>query len=367
MKKSILLVITILMMTFGITTNVNADTCEFLSADTNAFFNKTATLTNGLNNLDISTSATWDFGRPNATSINNRVWYVISDTQQNVNISNLNLDISCSNYSYDTDDTITQTITYADGSTANIQGTIYKEICNKWKVEKTQGYISSMVINTAPLIESLAVYQYNENNQVVVCNVGYNGYFSCPYSKVTKYRFQFALGNSSSANIKYGIASGRWQICTSDTQLIINNQNQNTTTISNNITNLNDNILDSNLNSSTSSNASSIGSNDINSGSKNVILDFMLMPITFIQNLLNSFDNTCATLCIGNCGSGHDNDWRFIFPCIDLQSILGSTVYNLIDLLMTFGMVFAFVRSVVGFLKKALLLESDVSSEVRIF
>ena len=354
-------------MIFGTITNVNADTCEFLNADTNVFFNKTATLTNGLNNLDINTSGIWDFSRPNATSINNRVWYVISDTQQNISISNLNLDITCSNYSYNTADTSVMTITYADSTQSSIQGTIYKEICNKWQVEKSQGMVSNMVINSSPLIESLAVYQFDENNQAFSCNVGYNGYFSCPYSKVSKYRFQFALGNSSSANIKYGIATGRWQICTSDTQTIINNQNQNTTTISNNITNLNDNILDCNLNTNTSSNASNIGANDINSSSKNVILDFMLLPINFINNILNSFGNTCATLCLGNCGSGHDNDWRFVFPCIDIQSILGSTIYNTIDVLMCFGMIFAFLRSVVGFLKKALLLESDVSSEVRIF
>lgn len=157
---------------------------------------------------------------------------------------------------------------------------------------------------------------------------------------------------------------------TSINNISTNIQNQNTqqhndsTTINNSITSLNDTITDSTIDSDT--NTDSISDN-INSTTSNNVLNFMLIPLNFVQSIINGFENSCSQVCLGNCGSGHDNDWRFIFPCIDIRSYIGNAVYNTIDALMCISMIFAFLHSVVGFAKKALLLESDVSSEVRVF
>lgn len=144
-------------------------------------------------------------------------------------------------------------------------------------------------------------------------------------------------------------------------------QHNDSTAINNNITNTYNFISSDTIESTT--NTDSISS-QFDSNTNNNVLNFMLIPINFVSSILDGFDNECNQVCLGNCSNGgfHDNfNFTFVLPCLDIRSVIGNDIYNTIDALMCVAMIFAFIRSVVGFAKKALLLEADVSSEVRVF
>lgn len=152
---------------------------------------------------------------------------------------------------------------------------------------------------------------------------------------------------------------------TTNTQNIINNQNQNAQQQHNDAQQQYNFISNTTIDTNTTSNVNNIDVSDRDT--KLAVTNFALIPLNFMQSIINSFSSSCSQVCIGNCQSGHINDWRFVFPCLDLESLVGSTVYAVIDSLFAFGMVFAFIRSVRKFFINALLLTTDASSEVGVF
>ena len=366
MKKSILLLITILMMIFGITTNVYAETCQsnFVNSVHSNMLNYTSNITNGLNanTKYLPNNETFTI-ESNYRHLKGTLWYTIVANDQV--ISNINLETTCTS-SHLENMVPDMVITYADGTHADIDGSTYEKICDSWETRQVN---KTLTLSTQSEITMVGLRLIKNDNGWYSCFVDSSGNFDCPINGGGTFKgftFLHTLSNNSNAQVKYGFVSGQFYKCENDTQQIINNQNQNTNTISNNITNLNDNIISTNISSDTTTNTTNISDNNINADSKNVVLDFMLMPINFIRNILNSFNSTCATLCLGNCTSGHDNEWYFVLPCVDIRSIVGDTIYNTIDVLMCFGMVFGFLSSVVNFIKRILILESDTSTEVRI-
>lgn len=67
---------------------------------------------------------------------------------------------------------------------------------------------------------------------------------------------------------------------------------------------------------------------DINQDySNNPVSDLITMPITFLQTLNNNVGGSCITWDLGSL-LGHN----LKMPCINLQQILGSNLYNLLDM-----------------------------------
>lgn len=61
--------------------------------------------------------------------------------------------------------------------------------------------------------------------------------------------------------------------------------------------------------------------------SNNPVSDLITMPITFLQRLNNNISGSCITWNLGSLLGTN-----LTMPCINLQQILGSTLYNLIDM-----------------------------------
>lgn len=61
--------------------------------------------------------------------------------------------------------------------------------------------------------------------------------------------------------------------------------------------------------------------------SNNPVSDLITMPITFLQRLNNNVSGSCITWNLGSLLGTN-----LTMPCINLQQILGSTLYNLIDM-----------------------------------
>lgn len=109
-----------------------------------------------------------------------------------------------------------------------------------------------------------------------------------------------------------------------NTNNIINNQNENTNTINNNLNDIEDTLTDDSVDDPNS---------DINTmkgklASNGVITQLISLPITLYQSVLNNIQATCHTFSLGALYGTN-----LSFPCINLESLLGSTLWNIIDIL----------------------------------
>lgn len=139
----------------------------------------------------------------------------------------------------------------------------------------------------------------------------------------------------------------QFEICNSGNQAIVDSQKENT----NAINDVNDTLKDDNVDNP---------SNDISSLSGQVsstdsISDIFLLPIRLIQIILNSLNSTsCSSI---NLGSLYGTN--LTFTCINLQSILGNTLYNLIDLFFAFGIIFGLRKYILEIFTKITSLKED--------
>lgn len=345
---------------------VKAEVCENIYIP--SMTNLTSTINTGRNVLthDIQVFNI-NSNNINASYIKGQIYYVITKNNDTYT-SNVDWTTTCQNVQdYTTTYAQSYTITYADGSTATISGRNQEidDICTSLR---TQGALTHN-INYEPDIINVGLMLLDNNNKYTTCKVDKTGYFECPIqygaTSIKNIAFMFGLEKYSSVEIRYGLMHNNINRCMSDAQSIINNNNTNTQTIHNDNQQQYNFISNSTIDTSTTSNVNNIDVS--NSDTKLAVTNFALIPLNFMQSIINSFNSTCSQVCIGNCGSGHDNDWRFVFPCLDFESILGSNLYNIIDSLFAFGMVFAFIRSVRKFFFNALLLTTDASSEVGVF
>lgn len=152
-----------------------------------------------------------------------------------------------------------------------------------------------------------------------------------------------------------------------NTQSIINNQNQNAQQQHNDAQQQYNYISNTTISNENYTNTQTISDNNTNTETKSVVMNFWLIPLNFFNSIIASFENTCTQVCVGECGSGHDNAWRFVFPCLDIKGFVGNTIYNTIDAFFAVGMIFAFVKRAKNFFINALMLTNDVASEVSVF
>lgn len=110
--------------------------------------------------------------------------------------------------------------------------------------------------------------------------------------------------------------------------------NQNQTIINqNNETNQNLNDIDDSINNDdVDSNNTTSTISDLNEevASNSVISDLLLLPVTLFQNIINSINGSCSSFSLGNLYGTN-----LTLPCIDLRSLLGTTIYNSIDILIS--------------------------------
>lgn len=103
------------------------------------------------------------------------------------------------------------------------------------------------------------------------------------------------------------------QICKNGNQALADNQNQ-----------INSNITDS----STDDPSSDITDMSSDISSNTVISDLLLLPVSLFQNILNSINGTCSSFNLGSLFGTN-----LILPCIDIENIIGSSLWGIIDVL----------------------------------
>lgn len=101
--------------------------------------------------------------------------------------------------------------------------------------------------------------------------------------------------------------------------------------------------INNTLNDSTTSNPDS----DLNTmsskvASNNSITQLLTLPITLFQNVLNNINGTCSSYSLGAL-YGHN----LSLPCINLESILGSTLWGVIDILISGLFILSFRKKMV--------------------
>lgn len=121
-------------------------------------------------------------------------------------------------------------------------------------------------------------------------------------------------------------------------QSIIDSQNQNTQDIIDSQNNINNSINDS---------TTDAPNNDVNSmnskvASNNSITQLLTLPITLFQNVLNNINGSCSSYNLGAL-YGHN----LTLPCINLGSILGSTLWGVIDVLISGLFILSFRKKMV--------------------
>lgn len=131
-----------------------------------------------------------------------------------------------------------------------------------------------------------------------------------------------------------------------NTQNIINNQNNNTQNIINNQnqnqqqTNEKLDDINNSLNDETGVSQNDVSNKTDEWSSKlagtGPVSNMVLMPITLLNGYLNGFNSTCSTFNLGNL-MGTD----IILPCINISNYLGSTLWNVIDILFSGFMIYA--------------------------
>lgn len=116
-------------------------------------------------------------------------------------------------------------------------------------------------------------------------------------------------------------------------QNIIDNQNENTQKITDSVDANTDAINDINdtLNDSSVDNpSSSFNGLENNFPTNSVISDLLLLPVRLYQSVLNSINGTCSSF---NLGSLFNHN--LTMPCLNINSVLGSTLYGVIDILIS--------------------------------
>lgn len=88
-------------------------------------------------------------------------------------------------------------------------------------------------------------------------------------------------------------------------------------------------------------------SSDINTmnskiASNNAITQLLTLPITLYQSILNSANGSCSSISLGSLYNHSLN-----LPCINLQNLLGSTLYGIIDILISGLFILSFRKKMV--------------------
>lgn len=74
----------------------------------------------------------------------------------------------------------------------------------------------------------------------------------------------------------------------------------------------------------------------------NSISQLLTLPIQLYQNILNSVSGSCSSFSLGSLFNH-----SLTFPCINLKSLLGSTLFNIIDILISGLFILSFRKKIV--------------------
>ena len=106
----------------------------------------------------------------------------------------------------------------------------------------------------------------------------------------------------------------------------INQVKQEVTEINNSVDKVNDTLNDDTVDSSNTTDTLSGLSNSVASNS--VISDLLLLPVTLFQNIVNNINGSCSSFNLGTL-----YNTNLSLPCINIPSLIGDTLWTVIDIL----------------------------------
>lgn len=205
------------------------------------------------------------------------------------------------------------TINYSNGSkTANItfnnSGTVF-----------TKYSISNITFTKDDKLIQMLTYLGNINNAINTTNSNLD-----VVKQDLTYLLQAQNNTSYWAEVNSGKLESIKNLLTNQTTAIVSAQQQTTTAVEDNTQAVND-VNDTLNNSNVSIN--SLPSDNLNLGP---ISALVTLPITALNNIINAFSGTCTPFNIGSLLGTN-----LVFPCIDIESFIGSFLWNTIDIIVT--------------------------------
>lgn len=168
--------------------------------------------------------------------------------------------------------------------------------------------------------------------------------FDNQQNSLSTYRFvltnaiTFETADSNQVNIDISSINNKTQQQidndNANTQSIINSQQQTT----NAIDNVNDTLQDDTVDDP----SSDITDMKNKIATNNSVSQLLTLPIQLYQNILNSVSGSCSSFSLGSL-----YNHNLTLPCINLQNLLGSTLYNIIDILISGLFILSFRKKMV--------------------
>ena len=176
--------------------------------------------------------------------------------------------------------------------------------------------------------------------------------------------FAQTIWYTSSDTLRYYYYNSNFQYSVSDdpNTAALNTITEQNTTIINQNTQINDSINDVNdtiNNSNVDDPSSSINSFKNNLATNGVITQLVTLPVTLFSNVLNSVNGSCSNY---NLGSLFGTD--LILPCINISNYIGSSLWSVIDVLISGLFVYGISRKFIKvFDNLSSMKEGDVISD----
>ena len=190
--------------------------------------------------------------------------------------------------------------------------------------------------STSSVVATIPYDQYNEG--AYVRSVRYTA-VRCPNVPLDQdYRIVQTTGIF--VNGKVAISPPTWALRyeNSSNQQVIDAINNGNTAITNAVDDVNDTLTDS----STDDPSSDLEDMQDYVPSNGTISQLLTLPITLYQNILNSVNGSCSSFQLGSLLGTN-----LSLPCINLQNILGSTLYGVIDILCSGLFILSFRKKMV--------------------
>lgn len=176
-------------------------------------------------------------------------------------------------------------------------------------------------------------WMYSDSENTAYFEVSYTYFHNSDTNYSQAFRF-LGLSAQSSQDVSIAIlaylkSQQNNQDYTSILNEIKNNQNdykRELQDVNSSIQETNDTLTDDNIDDTNTSSTLEDLSEDLPTNS--VISDLLLLPVRLFQNILNSINGSCSTF---NLGSLYGSN--LTLPCINIESLIGSTLWSVIDIL----------------------------------
>lgn len=129
------------------------------------------------------------------------------------------------------------------------------------------------------------------------------------------------------------------------------------TNIQNNTNDIKNSISDSNIDNNSTSSSSTSWNNK--NASNNTITSLLTLPISLLTNIVNGLQTSCSSFSLGSLFGTN-----LTMPCINLSSLLGTTLFNVLDILISGFMIYNIAKKLIKIFNDFTNLKSNQIDEL---